>query len=1033
MTEVQRIVMVTLMLSLSSFGIRGLDTARSVRADVGDASAVIADFDRPFSYSYLAFEKQSAVAEGVAHIVGKTSKGGVGVQQEMDLSRYADCTPVIWARIGPANEARQIKVFFASGDARRTFAYGLDDVGTREFVRVLPQHSPALSGPADDEAGPSFDSAHIEVFQIQGDWSDRAVDVFVDKIELVPPTEEMMARRRARAEALRRQAERKQREAQRRREQVAKLLAGAPHPDDGPEVRHVAAADRRTIALTIEAGEISLRKQISYVAQAGDEIRAGKKGDDKTLLSWENGKIVDAPKGRFVLRDIEGKKKLEELGPLVVNHGLLAPGPACHGAAMTTETIDQPRAYRITSKEDPAFADGREPTAVFIKSKPTGQADGKIPVRFHVYLRLHAPLKDGAQYTITLTGINTRRKAVAYRHDPRHVRSEAVHVTQIGFRPSDPYKRAYLSLWIGTGGAVAYGVERFELLEAATDKTVYRGAVRLGFPADRKESIRGGKNYTQTNVYYLDFHDFRRPGTYRIFVPGVGVSYPFEIADDVWERAFALSMHGFLSHRSGIALGPPFTEYVRPRPMHPADGFTVFDLDVTFWTGEADAVHHSLRRLLGPKRDASKVTTYPGAWGGYMDAGDWDRRSQHLSATWTHLELLDLFGDYFSKFKLALPAEEARDELPDILNEALWNLEFYRRLQRPSGGIGGGVESTSHPVPGEASWQESLLAGTFAPDPETSLRYAACAATAARLIERYDADAATEYAASARRAWEWAQANTARAIEAESKTPQSRGGRNPDKLREAVRNMRALAAVALYRLTGQAEYHEAFKESSALTRAGDDPGKQLHSVFAYARLPQRDADADLQRAAVRWFEQAAADSLKFARGNAFGVTCRVAMLPLIGYVGYYSVPETSIGAVLPRAHYLTRKEEYLRGAVAAAQFSAGANPMNMTFTTGLGHQFPQHPLHVDSQHAGIEPPDGITVYGINDPAQTGGHLDWAHTWFLRNAMVPGSRTWPAGEFYVDLGNWPPMNEYTVHQTFAPTSFYWGYLAARAAE
>jgi hypothetical protein len=45
-------------------------------------------------------------------------------------------------------------------------------------------------------------------------------------------------------------------------------------------------------------------------------------------------------------------------------------------------------------------------------------------------------------------------------------------------------------------------------------------------------------------------------------------------------------------------------------------------------------------------------------------------------------------------------------------------------------------------------------------------------------------------------------------------------------------------------------------------------------------------------------------------------------------------------------------------------------------------------------------------------------------------MVPESRSWPTTEFYPDLGNWPPTNEYTVHQTFGPISSYWGYLAAR---
>lgn len=39
-------------------------------------------------------------------------------------------------------------------------------------------------------------------------------------------------------------------------------------------------------------------------------------------------------------------------------------------------------------------------------------------------------------------------------------------------------------------------------------------------------------------------------------------------------------------------------------------------------------------------------------------------------------------------------------------------------------------------------------------------------------------------------------------------------------------------------------------------------------------------------------------------------------------------------------------------------------------------------------------------------------------------------SWPAAEFYVDVYKWPVMNEYTVHQTFGPTGYRWGYLAAR---
>jgi endoglucanase len=823
-------------------------------------------------------------------------------------------------------------------------------------------------------------------------------------------------------------AERKQLEEQRRREETERLITGAPHPEDGPNVTHIGTATPETIALTIEAGEILPREQVPLKLAEGMEIVPEK--NTHNVLCLEKGEIVDVPKGRDVVQHVEGQRKPKTLGQLVVNSDLVAPGAVYQGTPLTTVTVQEPRAYRILSSDDPVYARPTQPTAVHVKSKPTGYGNGQMSIRHHVYLTLPSQLKKGAEYTVQLIGVNTRQPEVAYTHEPSKVRSEAVHVTQIGYRPSDPFKRAYLSLWMGTGGAVQYETDTFEILDAQSGTSVYTGKVSGEFAADRVESLRGNKNHTQTNVYYLDFHDFNKPGEYVVFVPGIGISNPFRIADDVWQDAFRTSMHGFLSHRSGIELGEPFTKYARPRPMHPADGFKVFQLDVTYWNGEADSVHRCLRRLLGPGLDASKLATNADAWGGYMDAGDWDRRSQHLTATWSHLELLDLFPDYFEKTRLALPPTEANDRLPDVLNEALWNLDFYRRLQGADGGVSGGVESTSHPRPGEASWQESLLLGVFAPDPETSLRYAACAARAARLLGKYDPAQAKEYAASALQAWTWAEANEEAVIASESQDRDSRRGKDPEKLRDSVRNMRALAAVALYRLTEDAQYHEAFRQATDLDRDGGDPGKQLESVFAYAALPDNLANEELKSQAIAWFEQAARDSLAFAQGNPFSITCRVPTLPVIGYTGYYSVPETVLGAILPRAHYLTGEQKYLAGALAAAHFSAGANPMNMTFTTGVGHTYPRQPLHIDSQHAGIAPPDGITVYGMSDPAVPSSSVDWAHTWYLSKSMIPGSRAWPTSEAYADLGNWPAMTEYTIHQTFGPTSFYWGYLAAR---
>ncbi len=1007
-----------------------LDELRVVPAEQIKQTAVVCDFNQAPTFAYLSFDKNVSVADGVLHVTSKDGKGGVGFVTEADLSRYGDRAPAAWLKTGPKNRAKQIKVLFTAGEAKRMFTYPLDEVGREEFVRVLPEHGLALSPKIADEPDQSFDPAKVNTVQVQGNWKAAAIDLFVDRIELVPATGQMKAARAAHAERLAKVAERKRAEAERRRQEIARVLAGADHPENGPAVVHLCAVTPDMLAVQIQSGEIVCRPQVPYEPQEGDEVVPAKGTHD--VLQWRDGKIADAPKGVVVKRAVKGKRK-EVIGSLVVNEDLLAPGPAYRGTPMTHVTAGERKAYLIASEDDPAFREPTHPEAVHLKCKPNGQAGGSaISVRYHVYLKLATPLKPGATYTVHFRGVNTRAKTAAYTHEPRKVRSEAVHVTQVGYRPSDPFKRAYLSLWTGTGGKVSYGgVTSFELLDAGSGETAHRGKVRMGFAADRTETIRGGRNQVLTDVYYLDFHGFDRPGTYRVLVPGIGTSFPFEIAEDVWARAFGLSMHGLLCHRSGIALGKPFTEYERPRPMHPADGFAVFRLDTTFWNGESSTVHRTLRRMLGKELDASKLRTHDGAWGGYMDAGDWDRRSQHLTVTWSLLELADLFGEHFADVRLALPPGEATDGIPDLLNEAMWNLDLYRRLQRPDGGVGGGVESTSHPRPGEGSWQESLLVGTFAPDPESSLRYAACAARAARLLEGIDKQLAATYAETAAKAWTWANANEETCIAAESKARGSRGGKDPDRLRDAVRNARALAAVALYRLTGKQTYHDAFKAATLVSVEGADAGKQVEPTFAYACLAEDKADAELKAKMVAWIEAAAKDSLKFAAGNAFSITTRAPLLPVMGYTSYYSVPETSIGPVLTRAHYLTGKAEYLRGALAAAQFPAGANPMNMTLTTGLGRRFPRHPLHIDSRNAGLDVPGGITVYGINDPKWDNGAVNWAHTWYMHSkVMVPSSRTWPSTEFYVDLGNWPPTNEYTVHQSIGPTAYYWGYLAAR---
>jgi len=188
-------------------------------------------------------------------------------------------------------------------------------------------------------------------------------------------------------------------------------------------------------------------------------------------------------------------------------------------------------------------------------------------------------------------------------------------------------------------------------------------------------------------------------------------------------------------------------------------------------------------------------------------------------------------------------------------------------------------------------------------------------------------------------------------------------------------------------------------------------------------------DPDLRAKITQRIVQLAESTLDFGGGNAFGIHTHALQLPMMGYTGFYSVPETTAGPVLIRAHALTGDIRFLRGALHAAHFSAGANPLNMTFTTGVGKNYPRNPLHIDSRVTGQPAPDGITIYGPMDAGEDFAFNEWVHKWHLQD-MHPPSRTWPAAEWHVDYFRWPAMSEYTVHQTFRPTAYYLGYFTAR---
>lgn len=779
-----------------------------------------------------------------------------------------------------------------------------------------------------------------------------------------------------------------------------------------PRLADICAVDRDILGITIQAGRITREPQVPYVPEARDEIE----------------EIIDPVSNEpCVVKLIRGGRLI---GFLVgKDRRLLAPVERLEGRPFDEALAGKAISYRITSPEDERYTEARQPLTVWRKTKVSDWAqprpDTDEAARRHwLYLKLPFPMREGFAYRVDLTALALANPEAEFVHDPLHRRSEAVHAGHIGFRPDDPGKTAFLSLWLGTGGAHRYPPDlRFRIVDDATDETVYTDGIGDVWPVERPEQMPRAANYNLTDVARMDFSTLQRPGRYRVVVDGIGCSAPFVIGRDAWTAPFRISMRGCLMHRSGIALKPPVSDYRRPRCFHPDDGVKVYHSECPLmYSGNGlnalGTDTDNFGNLIAGRTDE----IVPDAWGSYMDAGDWDRRIQHLDATRLHLELAELFPAFVAGRSLNLP--ESGNGLPDVINEALFNLDGYRRLQAPEGGIRGGIESAQHPAGGECSWQESQTIMAYKPGLWSSHVYAGVAARAARALQPINAHRAAVYAQSALRAMQWAEAEYAD-WPRRPEYPKVRAS-----ARQRIDDDRALAALELYGLTRDARWHELFKQTMPPdSRQTERSMRRRDAAFLYARLDPELADASLQQAARDHCIELADRSIRFQRGNAW-LLASPDENP-VPKLGFYTVP----GAIeLIRGHVLTGDEQYLRAAVQAALFGAGANPMNLCMTTGVGHDYPRNPMHLDSRRSGQPPPEGITVYGSFDFLSLMDKPYWGAPFrksLDRDCTPPGSQ-WPPPEGYFDVFAWPPMCEYTIMQNLGPNAYCWGYLAARGS-
>ncbi len=956
---------------------------------------LIEKFDRPLEISYLSWAEKAAIVNDSLVVRETDNRGGVGYLVDWNLANNADLSLVMRIKAGERNRTAACVVMLKDDKghgARWEFPLKDAPAGINDFTTVFPRGGASLSEPNAVEEGGKPDLAAIRQIQIMGDWlGPTDMDIEVAGVWLVPPTPAVAA---ARNEILqKRLAE----EAAAKVRQQALIDQYSTRTENSPSVEHIAAVAPNMLAIEIQAGRLIPASVIKYEPQPKDK-RTEKKSADGEIES--------------IIVERDGKTLGWLIGP---DRQWLTLWESVEGDPLLDFIGDDPETFRVQSANDPAYAKPITPLAVYRKSRANAwaQGPGSLAHRHTYYLKLPASLVSGKTYNINLGQLNTQQQEANFTFDVSTARSEAVHVNQIGYRPDDPIKRAFVSCWLGTGGRLELpALFRFALVDEKSGKKAFQGNGELHYPATKDEEQARTANFNGTDVARCDFSSFNEPGRYRVVVDGIGCSYPFEIGDGTWRHAFEIQMRGLYHQRSGFELGPPYTTFQKPRDMNPADGYKVTRTRYrTVEKGETAWEEF-------PGGDMGE--SVPQAAGGYHDAGDWNpRRVTHMRATLATLMILDLFPETIASLKLNIPPEAG---IPDILAEALFEFEFFQRIQQADGGVGYGLESKGDPLPGEVSWLNSFPSYVTKGDYAASWYFAAVGARLARLLDPFDAKRAGGIRASAVRAFEFAENDHAADFAAGLTKTREEEWRHID--------YRNLAALELYQLTHDEKYHTTFLQDSVLT--DDAPvlhtwGKHIQEehAFVYARLPENLGDAALKKRSITAMRELAEITLINATKNAFNITVPDRTKPQ--FIGFYTTPDAS---ALVYAHSLTGDDRYLGGIVQSTQFQSGCNPNNWVYTTGLGANPIKNAFKLDARFTGQAVPAGLTPYGNIDFAKwNGNYITWPITYIIGRTMQPNAFAWPTTEAYWDLGGWPMLEEFTVDH-WSDNIIVWGYLAER---
>ncbi len=450
-------------------------------------------------------------------------------------------------------------------------------------------------------------------------------------------------------------------------------------------------------------------------------------------------------------------------------------------------------------------------------------------------------------------------------------------------------------------------------------------------------------SYSNEYVKVADFSSLQTPGQYVIEVDGVAEkSPPFSILPQVNNGIAKASIKGFYFNRASTALLPAFAGVWQRAAGHPDDKVII---------------HASAATAARPAGTVVSSTK------GWYDAGDYNCYVVNSGITMHNLlSGYEHFPSYYDTLSLHIP--ESNNAMPDLLDEAKWNLDWMLTMQDPNDGGVYHKKTTAKFCGAVMPYADTATRYLVAKSSAATFDFAATMAMAYRVFKKYDPAFANQCLNAAQLAYKWGIANPNIYFKNPEgiSTGEYGDGNTTDE--------KEWASTELYISTGNDAYYlQSFKNSETYGLPGWPNVRSLGLISLVHHRKQLSAIGKNDTLAMKMKLIALANKSKLYKPNdAYRTSMGTNGNGDFNWGGNSNA--LNYGMINISAYLLTGETDHLNLTISSLDYVLGRNATSYCFVTGFGTKKVMDPHHRTSYADAVaDPVPGWLAGGPNTNAQ----------------------------------------------------------------